>query len=160
MSYAYLKARNARWWISLIFSVWLGSTIAAGAAITSFIWPSDEGLRAGLAQSYVLPSAAWIEWRRGEPRIQAAEILDGYDRCIEREILNRPRAGNACQKIKQDVEYFFVGSLGTGAVVAVSIIVFVFMRGRKNRNRDEQLRGSSITSARQLARRVNQLDPD
>jgi hypothetical protein len=159
MSYAYLRAKNARWWISLIFSVWLGSTILAAAAITA-AWPEDDGLRAGLAQSFILPSAAWVEWRRGEPRIQAAEILDGYDRCVARELMNRPRAGDACQKIKQDVEYFFVGSLGTGAAVAVSIIVFVFMRGRKNRNRDEQLRGSSITSARQLARRVNQLDPD
>jgi hypothetical protein len=155
MSYAYLKARNLRWWISLIFSIWLGSTFAAAAAITSFVWPEDDGLRAGLAQSYVLPSAAWVEWKRGEPRIQAAEILDGYDRCVAR----RGERGQ-CQKIKQDVELLFVGAGGIGGAVAVSIIVFVFMRGRKNRNRNEQLRGSKIATARQLSRRVNAADPD
>jgi hypothetical protein len=153
MSYAYLKARNARWWIGAIFSAWLAATTAAGALIVFARWPSDNGLRAVLAQARFF-SGFWPSAKIFVPsggQASAGHIVEVFDEC-------RP-ANLVCESAARDVSLLFFGSPTAGAGIAVVILFFVARR-RKNRNRDERLRGSSIVDSRALRRRVNAVDPD
>jgi hypothetical protein len=153
MSYAYLKARNARWWIGAIFSAWLAATLTAAALIVFARWPADNGLRAVLAQARFF-SGFWPSAKIFVPsgrQASAGHIVEVVHGCRE--------SNHACEAAWRDVSLLFLGSPAAGGVFTAGILFFVARR-RENRNRDEQLRGSKIASARQLSRRVNAIDPD
>ncbi len=162
MSYAYLRARNFRWWTGAAFSIFLAAMVAAGALISSS-WTTDGGLRSALAQARFLTSGCGLPWWVPAPcfpdaqlsyspgeRASAGRIAEALENCVSFE----------CFKARRDASALLYFSPVGGVLVASGVLVFAAFRHRKNKNRDEQLRGSQIATSRQLARRVNQLDPD
>jgi hypothetical protein len=161
MSYAYLKARNARWWVGFAFSFWLAATLTAGALISA-AWPSDGGARRALSWSRLLTAGcglpalvpapcfedARLEYQPGE-RASAVLIVEAFENCVRFD----------CFKVWRDAStVLYISPIIASIITAV--ILFFARRREKTKNRDEQLRGSSIVDSRALRRRVNQLDPD